>query len=148
MTRSLNRAFGFLIGLAVISPSMAAAPACSAPPLSLDDGDAAFSRAFAEGTENLTRVRATFAWAYSSACEKGWLKEKSLPPIVLLNAPNANIASIYRDEAGRTVLEYPFVTGDGSNYYPSEEAIEEAIYCAVVGATEAEQEESGRCLPD
>jgi hypothetical protein len=31
---------------------------------------------------------------------------------------------------------------------PSAAEIEEAIFCAVHGASEKEQEESGRCLPD
>jgi hypothetical protein len=45
-------------------------------------------------------------------------------------------------------LEHPFVASDGSVNVPSAVDIEEAIYCAVRGATEQEQQESGRCLVD
>ena len=129
--------------------ALAAAPAqCPVPALSIDTQDAAFVRAYAEGSENLARFNASFAAGHANACAKGLLKDKPLPALVLLNAPNANIASIYEGEGGRTLLEYPFVTEDGQAHVPPAEEIEEAIYCALAGATEAEQEESGRCLPD
>jgi hypothetical protein len=150
MTRPLNRAFVVLIGLtAVMSPSIAvaAAPSCAAPALTVDDGDASFAAAFSKGSPKLAQVEANFAAAYASACAKGLLKT-DLPAITLLNAPNANQAGIGPDDRGRRVLEYPFLTEDGQTFIPAAEEIEEAIYCAVVGATEAEQEESGRCLPD
>jgi hypothetical protein len=46
------------------------------------------------------------------------------------------------------VLEYPFLTTDGKTQVPTSNELEEAIYCAVVGATPEEQESSGRCLVD
>jgi hypothetical protein len=124
-----------------------AASRCAVPGLSLDDGDAAFSRAFAGGSVSLAQVKANVAAAFASACAKDLLKADQ-PAITLMNAPNANIASLYQDDHGRTVLEYPFVTEDGQTNIPPAEEIEEAVYCAVRGATEQEQAESGRCLPD
>ena len=104
------------------------------------------------GAEPTKQAAANFAKAYSDACSEGMLKQKPLlesgqKRLFLFNAPEANIAVIY-DQEGRTVLEYPFVTPDGKVNVPPAEELHEAIYCAVVGATQAEQEESGRCLPD
>jgi hypothetical protein len=127
--------------------ALAAAPTCTTPVISIDGGDAAFGTNFAVGSPRLAQVKGNFAKAYASACSKGLLKTE-LPTIVLLNAPNANLASIYSDERQRRVLEYPFVTEDGQTNIPPVEELEEAIYCAVHGASAKEQEESGRCLPD
>jgi len=94
------------------------------------------------------RTSANFARAYARACAEGLIKGRPLPRrVFLLNAPAANVASIYRS-GNRTVLEYWFVTDDGKAHMPSVDDLHEAIYCAVRGASEAEQEESGRCLPD
>jgi len=101
------------------------------------------------------QVSANFAAAYAKACAEGLLKKEPLVTVTganatrlfLFNAPEANIASIYPRE-DRMVLEYHFVTPDGATNVPGAEELHEAIYCAQVGATEAEQEESGRCLPD
>ena len=70
--------------------------------------------------------------------------------IFLVNAPEANAASIYLSDVdgSRMILEYPFLTMDGKSQVPAAEELEEAIYCAVVGATAEEQEKSGRCLVD
>jgi hypothetical protein len=125
----------------------AAAPPCTIPALSMDSGDAAFSKSFAVGSLKLAQVKDNFAKAYANACAKGLLKS-DLPGIVLLNAPNANIASTYSDDARRRVLEYPFVTEDGQTHVPAVEELEEAVYCAIHGASAKEQQESGRCLPD
>jgi hypothetical protein len=95
-------------------------------------------------------ISASFAVAYAQACKEGLLKGKSLASshrLVLLNAPEANVASIYSVK-GRTVLEYYFVTGDGKTHVPSAAELHEAIYCTMHGASAKEQEESGRCLPD
>jgi hypothetical protein len=127
--------------------TLAAAPSCTPPALSLDQGDAAFTHQFAFGSPKLEQVKSNFAKAYEHACAKGLLKS-NLPTIVLLNAPNANVASIYSDDRKRRVLEYPFVTEDGQAHIPPVEELEETIYCAVHGASAKEQEESGRCLPD
>jgi hypothetical protein len=104
------------------------------------------------GAEPIKQASANFAEAYADACAEGLLKDKALlgagqARLFLFNAPEANIAVIY-DREGRTILEYPFVTPDGAVNVPVAEELHEAIYCAVAGATEAEQEESGRCLPD
>jgi hypothetical protein len=92
---------------------------------------------------------ANFSKAYARACALGLLKAKPLIAsrrLFLINAPDANAASIY-PENGRTVLEFPFVTGGKVNV-PSVSDLQEAIYCAVHGASAKEQQESGRCLPD
>ena len=70
--------------------------------------------------------------------------------LFLLNAPEANIASIYLSETDgkRMVLEYAFVTPDGQSHVPPVEDLEEAIHCKVIGATPEEEERIGRCLPD
>ena len=92
---------------------------------------------------------ASFNRAYAKACSEGLLKKPLAigNKLFLINAPEANVASIYKDK-GRTVLEYPFVTGDGHAHAPPPDDLHEAIYCAVHGASAKEQEESGRCLPD
>lgn len=136
-----------MIAMLVLALAAASPAQCTTPRLLADDGDSAFSRQFEAGSPKLAQVKSNFTAAYASACAKGLLKS-DLPAITLLNAPNANIASIYSDGRHRRVLEYPFVTEDGRSNVPTAEEIEEAIYCAVHGATEAEQEESGRCLPD
>ena len=70
--------------------------------------------------------------------------------LFLINAPEANVASIYLSDVdgSRMVLEYPFLTTDGKSQVPTAGELEEAIYCAVRGATPEEQEASGRCLVD
>jgi hypothetical protein len=108
------------------------------------------------GADSVKQVQAMFAQAYKKACAGGFLKDKPLVPadsrtpgrIFLLNAPEANVLSIYTAQDGRTLLEYYFVTPDGATHVPPADEMDEAIYCAAIGATEAEQEESGRCLPD
>lgn len=130
--------------------ALATPPQCPAVELSVDKGGMPASF----GPALLKQVKAGFSQAYAKACAKGILKSESLLPeeargrLYLLNAPEANVASIYTADNGRILLEYYFVTTDGKTHVPPAEELEEAIYCAVVGATEAEQEESGRCLPD
>ncbi len=46
------------------------------------------------------------------------------------------------------VLEYPFLTADGATHVPSTSEFGEAIFCTVHGASQQEEEASGRCLPD
>jgi hypothetical protein len=97
--------------------------------------------------------------AFLRACRKGLLARESIFPLSvgggqlhLRNAPDANVPIFNADnEPGRgwqLYLEYPFVAGDGSIKVPTADQVEEAIYCAVIGVTVEEQEESGRCLPD
>jgi hypothetical protein len=100
-----------------------------------------------------------FDAAYRQACFEGILREQPLirpeatpgDRLLLKNAPDANVASIYVDSDGESggpmVLEYPFVTGNGEIHLPSADELHEAIFCSVQGASEDEQE-SGRCLPD
>jgi hypothetical protein len=105
---------------------------------------------FAPKSRPFAHVSANFSKAYAAACAEGLVKNKKLAPtgrLVVHNAPDANIASIY-DSNGRTLLEYWFVTRDGKTHVPAVEELHEAIYCSVHGASEKEQEESGRCLPD
>ena len=95
-------------------------------------------------------ISASFTSAYDRACKEGLLKAKQLASsnrLMLHNAPDANVASIYNAK-GRTLLEYYFVTHDGKTHVPSAAELHEAIYCATHGASAKEQEESGRCLPD
>jgi hypothetical protein len=93
---------------------------------------------------------ANFAKGYAQACAEGLFKAKPLAKsgqLFLHNAPEANAGSIY-EAGGRVVFEYWFVTGEARVHVPSAGQIHEAIYCAVHGASQKEQEESGRCLPD
>ena len=81
------------------------------------------------------------------------LSEVSTKRLFLENWPDANVASIEADQltggtGWRLMLGYPFIGSDGSVNVPSAKEVEEAIYCAVRGATEQEQAEMGRCLPD
>jgi hypothetical protein len=125
---------------------------CTPPTLALADGDRSPT------SPQLDEAKANFVTAYRRACDKGYLKDKALieakaadqQQLVLINAPEANVASIYLSEVdgNRMVLEYPFLTTDGKSQVPSADELEEAIYCAVVGATPEEQEASGRCLVD
>ena len=70
-----------------------------------------------------------------------------------ITAPDSLVASIYRagdesDTPRDMVLEYYFITADGKLHVPSEDDLSEAINCAVHGASEQEQDKSGRCLAD
>ena len=98
----------------------------------------------------MRKTSANFAQAYTRACAEGLLKAKPLTRsgrVVLVNAPDANMGSIY-STGGRTVFEYWFVTHDGRAHVPNAGQIHETIYCATAGASRAEQQDSGRCLPD
>lgn len=124
---------------------------CTPPMLALANGAQLASQPMEE-------TNAHFADAYESACAKGLLKDKPLidpkaadqGKLFLINAPDANVASIYLSEvdANKMLLEYPFLTADGKTQVPSTEELGEAIYCAVHGATPEEQESAGRCLAD
>jgi hypothetical protein len=129
----------------------AAAEKCVPPALAMAD-NAKLESALMDETD------ANFAAAYKGACDKALLTDKPLIDpkaadqgrIFLVNAPEANVASIYLSEVdgSRMVLEYPFLTTDGKTQVPTADELEEAIYCAVRGATPQEQEASGRCLVD
>jgi hypothetical protein len=128
-----------------------AANRCVPPALALADGSQL-------GSAMLSETKANFASAYKSACAKDMFKAGPLiergaadqGQLFLINASEANVASIYLSDVdgNRMVLEYPFLTIDGRSQVPSADQLEEAIYCAVVGATPEEQESTGRCLVD
>ena len=99
------------------------------------------------------RTSKNFETAYNRACTDHYLRKPLVDAhakhkwLVLTNAPNANVASIYLSR-GRMLLEYPFVSDDGKTHVPSLEELLEAIYCSAHGASAKEREENGRCLPD
>ena len=146
------------------APKADAASACApAPALVLAEDFRDPHRAFAPGTAPYRRLEANFAAAYRGACARGLLRSHSLieagtaerDRLHIKNAPDANVASIYLGgEEGapraqrRMLLEYPFLTADGATHVPTESELREAIFCAVQGATQQEEEESGRCLAD
>jgi hypothetical protein len=143
----------------------AAAPlACApAPDLALsqdfDDPRELFQ---ADDSRPFAELKKNFATAYSKACASGVLRghplvERGVPhprTIYVINAPDSNVASFYRqakDAAANPddmVLEYHFLTSEGAVQVPSVDDLGESIYCAVHGASEKEEEESGRCLAD
>jgi hypothetical protein len=145
-------------------PKADAASACAPAPqliLAEDFGDP--RHIFAPGSAPFHRLEANFAAAYRSTCDHGVLRGRALilagaverDRLRLRNAPDANVASIYLDGAEgappsrrHIVLEYPFLATDGTTHLPSESELAEAIFCAVQGASQREEEESGRCLPD
>ena len=129
-----------------MGPVSNAAPTCA--PVTLAIAEKGMPAAFRGKPFRVTS--ANFARAYTKACAEGLLKIKSLsnaPIIYVINAPDSNEVGIYRS-GKRTVLEYYFVDHDGKVNVPSADDLHEAIYCSVHGASEKEQEESGRCLPD
>jgi hypothetical protein len=133
----------------------AAEPArCSPPTVMLSGNDRSLTVKFWAGTPRRRTLEDNVRAAFKSACKKHLLTGSTIAKLggvssrrlYLWNAPNANVASIYA-RSGHLLLEYPFVV-DGSMNVPSAADIEEAIFCAVHGASEKEMEESGRCLPD
>jgi hypothetical protein len=152
--------------VATPAPRPPAAPpsGCApAPTLALSEDFADPRHMFAPGTTAIRRLEAEFAAAYRGACARGVLRGRTLiaagaaerDRLRLRTAPDANIASIYLNgeeseaaTARHMVLEYPFLTADGVAHIPSESELGEAIFCAIQGASQREEEESGRCLPD
>jgi hypothetical protein len=142
--------------LLVYLAALAASPAaqhCEPVKLSVAGGTAIFIAKFANNSDGFRKTSANFAKAYAEACAEGLLrtpligaKARDRRNLFLLNAPNANVASIYKS-GGRMLLEYAFLSGGKANV-PGVEELHEAIFCAVRGASAKEQEESGRCLPD
>ena len=110
---------------------------------------------FAVGTTARNKLDANFTVALAKACAEGLMaktplidpRSKEKNTLFIANAPEANIASIYFDK-GATWMEGPFFAGGQHVQVPGPDALKEAIYCHTVGATEQEQESSGRCLPD
>jgi hypothetical protein len=136
----------------------AAAPQSCADLKVVTDG-ASVGEHFSAGSSELAKLDASVRAGFAHACSKGVLKTESMVTLGaksgllhLQNAPEGNIAILSADQQRgkdwRLVLEYPFVATDGAARVPTAEEVEEAIYCAAVGATVKEQEESGRCLAD
>lgn len=125
-------------------------PACDMPKLD-------FKAAPNLGPKDQARFTANFRVAFDKACAgklfaKQPLMDADSPDkttLFVLHAPEANVTSIYLGTAAgpppRMLIESPF---GSPPQIPSVEDLHESIYCAVVGATEEEQETSGRCLPD
>ena len=140
------------------------ASACApAPQLVPGEGFSDARHAFAAGSAPFRRLEANFAAAYRASCTPPLLQRHALiaagaaerDRLRIKNAPDANVASIYLDgEEGapasqrHLVLEYPFLTADGVTHVPTESDLREAIFCEIQGASQQEEDESGRCLPD
>ena len=132
--------------ITILAVALVAATPTRCAPVELAVAPRSLPAAF--GATLVRRTSANFAKAYAKACVEGLIKGQALPRrLFLLNAPAANVASIYRS-GSRTVLEYHFVAEDGKAYVPTADELHEAIYCTVHGASAKEQEEDGRCLPD
>jgi len=137
-----------MIGPLLLLLAASASPTQCAPvELSIAGSPRTFVSQFARNSDGFRRTAANFAKAYARACAEGLIKGQPLPQtLYLANAPDANVASIYR--SGKVMfLEYWFVSGGKVNV-PSADDLHEAIFCAVRGASVKEQEESGRCLVD
>ena len=153
---------GGLLIAAAQGTSAAAAPIaqCASPTVELAGKDRAFASNFARGSERRKAIEANVRSAFQAACAKRLIQGAAIPNLdgastarlFLENWPDANIASLEADQlpdrSWRLMLGHPFVASDGSVNVPSAADIEEAIYCAVRGATEQEQAETGRCLVD
>ena len=130
----------------------AAAPQACVDPKVVTEG-ASLGEHFATGSSELANLEASVRAGFAQACGKGLLAKESKVTLGaagglrLENAPEGNIA-ILSAEPQRLLLEYPFVSTEGAARIPTADEVEEAIYCAAVGATPKEQEESGRCLAD
>ena len=125
----------------------AAAPQACVDPKVVTKG-VSLGEHFAARSSELASLEASVRAGFAQACSKGLLKNMAAPGVLHLeNAPEGNIAILSYDPQ-RLRLEYPFVTTEGAARIPTAEEVEEAIYCAAVGATAKEQEESARCLAD
>jgi hypothetical protein len=115
-----------------------------------------FSSAENLGEKERARFTDNFRVALDKACSEGLLGGDPIvderayvrDTIFVLNAPEANVTSLYFGPSAAPpamLLESPF--GDPPQV-PSVEDLHEAIYCWTKGATEEEQDTTGRCLPD
>lgn len=123
--------------------------------------DASFAKASAASGNRVTMdaraVVTNFLRAYDEACKASHIKVKkgsgNFGVVYLKNAGDANVANIYATGREDTVrsrgvfLEYPFYSAGKFNL-PKKDELKEAVYCYAVGATQKEQNESGRCLVD
>lgn len=134
-------------GAPVAEAPSKAAPACVLPKLEFDDSKLK--------PEEEAEFSANFRVALDRACAEGLLAEPLVDQrsidkntIVVVNASEANVTSIYYAPSGAPpamLMESPMRPPAP---VPSADDLHEAIYCAVKGATPEEEEESGRCLPD
>lgn len=115
-----------------------------------------FSAAEILGEKERARFTDNFRVALDKACSEGLLEGEPIVDerayvrntIFVMNASEANVTSLYFGPSAAPpamLLESPF--GEPPQV-PSVEELHEAIYCWTKGATEEEQETSGRCLPD
>ena len=129
-------------------PKAAAQPKCAMPRLDFA----------VQGLSEKDRARFTdnVRVAFDKACSDKLIAdglltdERSHDRTVLhvVGANEANIASIYFAPSAAppaTMMEVPFGI---PTRIPSVDELHETIYCWAKGATEEEQETSGRCLPD
>lgn len=134
---------------AVLDGPMPAEQRCAMPKLD-------FRAAGALSGEDRARFTDNFRVALDKACTEGLLEGEPIvdqrahvkDTIFVMNAPEANVTSLYFGPSAAPpamLLESPF--GEPPQV-PSVEDLHEAIYCWARGATEEEQETSGRCLPD
>ena len=140
--------------IAFLAAAAVAATQCAPVQLSAEGETPEFVALFANNSDGFRKTSANFTAAYAKACKEGLLKKpligagaRDIGRLFIHNAPDANIASIYIAD-GRAVLEYAYVPASGKQQIPTKDELHEAIYCAVVGASDKEREESGRCLPD
>ena len=134
------------------SPSLPKAPPpqrCEMPKLDFSAAEILSQKERAQFTDN-------FRTALDKACREGLLEGEPIVDerayvkntIFVMNAPEANVTSLYFGPSAAPpamLLESP--VGEPPQV-PSVEELHEAIYCWTKGATEEEQETSGRCLPD
>ena len=119
-----------------------------------------FQDRFGGGTAEFEKLARNVAEGFRVACAKGLIDSGSLlgvprrsaKQLAIQNLPDGNVAMFEADQVAdgswRLLLSYPFVGSDGSVNVPTAAEVTEAIHCAVRGASEQEQEESGRCLAD
>jgi hypothetical protein len=148
--------------VASAAPAVAAKPACApVPNLALAPDFADTRGQFGKDSKAFKELVANFAAAYAKACAGGLFAKEPLVPagaphpdtLFVHNAPDANDVAIYLepnegDRRSDMLLEYYFITADGTAHVPSAADLKEAIYCDTVGASEAEADTSGRCLVD
>jgi len=172
MTRSITLSFATLLlaacgqqasdakptGTTEPTPMASARPAADCAKVTLDIDPERFAEGrqnFAVGTKARTRLDENFTVAIAQACAEGMMakqplvdpRSKEKNTVFIANAPEANVASIYFNE-GATWFEGPFFVEGKHVQVPGPDAIKEAIFCHTIGATEQEQETTGRCLPD
>ena len=151
-----------VVALLFAAAFMAAEPQqrCTVPIVMLTGDDKAFTARFWYQTPRRRTVEENVRAAFKSACRHHLLTGSTIPKLdgvstrrlFLENQPNANVAMLEADQrpdgSWRLILGYPFVAADRSVHVPSATEIQEAIYCAVHGASAQEQARTGRCLPD